>query len=662
VQNAAIEIAPVYGACLRRIDPMQTSSSFEMDRRAFLKAGALGCAALAVPRWGFGAVAVPTTGANSFRGLMEPLLRDWCDGLVRMQINDPAQPALHGSFRCPACKQVHGRGGDAVYPLMAMARSTGQGRYLQGAIAAVEWLKNVDSADGSWTNELNPTSWKGTTVFAAIAMADAIRLHGDLLDTERKARWLARLKKAGDFICANFKMGYGNINYPITASLALSLLGEMFCDAKYRGRGRELAQESLKYMTVPSKLLYGEGESLLQVTPKNCRPVDLGYNVEESLPSLVRYALLEKDAEVLEAVTAMLAAHLEFMLPDGGWDNSWGTRSYKWTYWGSRTSDGCQGAYALLADRRPDFAAAAFRNTQLLRACTHDGLLYGGPHYFQHRVPACVHHTFCHAKALATVLDEGRRLDGIDTSAKLPREMAQGVREFPEINTFLAAHGPWRATVSGYDCLYHTQHASGGALALLYHLDVGPLCAASLALYEMAEAHNMQPLPDGLDFPLTPRIELHQGGRCFTNLFDLTATIIQEPEDDAVQLSVRTRLLDKERQDPTRGRAAFRIAYRFGADAVTLRVVPTDPLDSKWSFILPIVSPGNEPVLAVGQRSYRVIKPRGSVLLQANVPVRGLEPKRGRVFNNVPGFEAVPFALEAEGSMEVECSLRVTRS
>ena len=72
--------------------------------------------------------------------------------------------------------------------------------------------------------------------------------------------------------------------------------------------------------------------------------VDLGYNVEESLQSLVLYGLLEQDEEVLATVTKALTTHAEFMLPDGAWDNSWGTRSYKWTYWGSRTSDGCQAA------------------------------------------------------------------------------------------------------------------------------------------------------------------------------------------------------------------------------------------------------------------------------------------------------------------------------
>lgn len=46
--------------------------------------------------------------------------------------------------------------------------------------------------------------------------------------------------------------------------------------------------------------------------------------------------------------------HLEFMLPDGAWDNSWGTRSFKWTYWGGRTSDGFMGGYYLMAARHPN--------------------------------------------------------------------------------------------------------------------------------------------------------------------------------------------------------------------------------------------------------------------------------------------------------------------
>ena len=94
------------------------------------------------------------------------------------------------------------------------------------------------------------------------------------------------------------------------------------------------------------------------------------------------------------------------MLPDGGWDNSIGTRNFKWTYWGGRTSDGCQAALNHLGKDDVAFAESALRNLELYKACTHQGLLMGGPHYARHGEEPCIHHTFCHAKVLAEALDE----------------------------------------------------------------------------------------------------------------------------------------------------------------------------------------------------------------------------------------------------------------
>ena len=73
--------------------------------------------------------------------------------------------------------------------------------------------------------------------------------------------------------------------------------------------------------------------------------------------------------------------HLNFMLPDGGWIIGFGSRSYKWSWWGSRTSDGCLAGFAALSRHDPVFAAAVQKNLELLKQCTHDGLLYGGPMY-----------------------------------------------------------------------------------------------------------------------------------------------------------------------------------------------------------------------------------------------------------------------------------------
>ena len=152
-----------------------------------------------------------------------------------------------------------------------------------------------------------------------------------------------------------------------------------------------------------------------------------------------------------------------------------------------------------MAEHEPRFREAARRNAELMAACTHEGLLYGGPDYFAHGDPACIHHTFTHAKALATVLDRGSFGAETGERLKLPRDEAYGLKSFPVIGTQLAAIGPWRATVTENDWEYIEDvqaggggdsgggHASGGALSLLYHCGLGPVLVASMTKYAMVE-------------------------------------------------------------------------------------------------------------------------------------------------------------------------------
>ena len=218
---------------------------------------------------------------------------------------------------------------------------------------------------------------------------------------------------------------------------------------RHLDRGRRLAHQALEFFT-PSAILYGEGHPQRSLSPKGCRKVDLGYDVEESLPSLGMYAVLTHDTPVLQQVLAAMRTAIEFMLPDGSWDNSWGTRNYKWSWWGSRTTDGCHPGFILLAEHDPRLKEAALRNLELMRSCTHNGLLYGGPHYLAHGDFPCIHHTFTHAKALATVLDRCPQPIP-DSRLPLPRDEPYGLRSYPVIDTHLASIGDWRATVTAYD-------------------------------------------------------------------------------------------------------------------------------------------------------------------------------------------------------------------
>jgi hypothetical protein len=633
-------------------------SAVRPSRRSVL--GALGVS-WALPR---GAIATDAGPREGLAPLAADLLRDWCDGLLRRQIDDRAAPLRHGAFTCPACGLLHGRCGDAVYPLLHMARTSGQSRYLEGALRVVDWMKNVDAPDGAWTNEPNDaTSWKGITVFGAIALGEALHHHGDLLERAVRERWRARLRAAARFIHDNLKIGYANINYPVTASYALLLLGDLLDEPAHRARGRALAHEALPFLATPGRLLWGEGQPYARRSPKGLHPIDLGYNVEESLPALVLYGLRAGDEEVLEAVTASLAGHLELMLPDGGWDNSWGTRSFKWTYWGSRTTDGCQAAYALLAARHPAFAAAALRNTRLLRACTTDGLLHGGPHYAAHGAAPCVHHTFCHAKALATVLDHRGHLP---TEARvwdtpLPREIARGARRLPALEVVLLARGPWRATVSGYDWLYKKDVWSGlgGALSLLWHSSFGPLLCASLARYRQVEPTNMQPARDP-DFCLTPRLELRAGDEWFSHIFHAAATL---REGDA-ECVVEARLVSAAQADPPGGPLPCQLRYRLSESGCTVsaRVTGAAPAGA-LSLVLPVISTPDERVRRVTPRRLEVDKAGGTLSIEASAPVTLAEEAGRRVFNLVPGFCAIPLVVRLPpGTRSVECTLMAVSS
>ena len=591
------------------------------------------------------------------------LLRDWMDALIRLQFDDPARPEEYGAFRCPACGIIHGRGGDAVLPLLTMADQTGESRYLDAALRAVAWTKNVSQSDGSWTNDLDPKSWKGTTAFAAIALAEALEWHGKILNESTRAAWRDRLKQAGDFISANFKPGYGNINYPMTGAYALTLLGKMLDEKSFAQRGRELAQQTLAYFTPQNHFLFGEGHPAEQRSPKGCYPIDLGYNVEESLPNLVNYALLADDHDALELAVISLKTHLKFMLPDGAWDNSWGTRSFKWTYWGSRTSDGCQAAFMRLAKHDPVFLSAAMRNVGQFRDCTHDGLLYGGPHYFSHGVKPCVHHTFTHAKALAGALHYGSELEKNSPLPPLPRASSQGVETFSEIDVTLAALGPWRATFSGYDWFYKRGlfATTGGAPGILWHEKLGAVLSGSLDQYVRVEQTNMQLAPDDEDFPLTVRVEQRTAeGGWFTNLHDGAAKIQNTSADGKLSFLVATRLLSADQKNPANGPCRFEIIYAMEPGKFSIVARALDETAGEWSLVIPVITKSNETAKPAASNRWEINRAGGRLMIMSDAAIDRIPSKRERIFNLVPGFEAVPLRVAGAGAKPVECTLQFT--
>ncbi len=602
---------------------------------------------------------------DSFQALTSDLLLDWGNALVNLQIQQPEDSAVHGALACPACNKIHGRCMDAVYPLLYLADDTGESKYLDAAILLMEWSDNVSMPDGSWTVIPDPKSWRGITVFGAIALAEALHHHGHVLPQEINKKWLNRLAKAGEYIYENFDLVFTNINYGFTAVYALHLLGRVLQRPDYIDRSRTLAEGIKDWFTQPNHLLFGEAKPSRARSHKGLLGVDLGYNVEESLNGVVQYALAEKDESLLQLLTQSLTGHLQFMLPDGAWDNSWGTRQYKWSYWGSRTTDGCQPGFGLLAARSPVLGTAAFLNAELLSRCTYNGLLHGGLHYVSHGVQPCVHHTFTHAKALTVLLDTKEDLTEITKDTPLPRVMADGIREFPEIAVHLVAKGDFRATISTYDFIYkkHAQQGSGGSLCMLYHLEVGPLFAASMAKYLLVEPNNQQPNPNQEDLVLTPRLETFQNGAWYTNLYDLKAQVTATDHLDSIQIEVHTELVDESRMGPAGEPIAFQLNYLFEKDKVSIKAkqITQTQVPFEANLILPIISPSGEIVTQDQSSRIQIQKPNGTVVVEAGSSLEIIQTAKGRGFNMVPGMEALPIRLKLSETPfdETVCSITV---
>lgn len=641
------------------------------NRRKFLKTAASASAVLGFRPSLPGVLRaedVKASGSKSLSAngeLLENLLKEWCDGMLKMQIYRPQDMALHGALSCPSCSIIHGRCMDAVYPFFHMAHRTGQHKYLDAGIDVFEWSSNVTMPDGSWTVIADPKSWKGITVFGAIALAETLKYHGDLLDKSRRERWLARLRQAGDFLYEFFSdIDRSNINYGCTTVYAMHLLGTFLDEPKYVRHSQKLAGQFEKFLTKPNMLIFGEGKPLDGRSVKGLLPVDLGYNVEESLNGVAMYALAVKDQKLIDLVARSMASHLEFMLPDGGWDNSWGTRQFKWTYWGSRTSDGCQPGYALMRHKNPAFATAAYQNALLLKQCTHNGLLYGGPHYVSHGVKPCIHHTFTHAKALATVLDHEGADFKMDNSAILPRMKAKGVKDFPELDTSLASIGPWRATVTAYDRMYAKNmfHPTGGTMSVLWHEKFGSVISSSMAKYVMKEKYNMQPDPNNRDDPLTLRIEAFKDGIWYTNLFDKKAQISHIATNREVTFKVKTQLVSEDGKSPEQGPIDCQLSYHLNNNAVIIRlkISPTPPEKLKISLVVPVISASGEKVDKISKNRIEIQKAKGKIAVESNRPLSVQNTGRDRIFNMVPGFEAVPIVADIKldsGSKVVECKI-----
>ena len=450
--------------------------------------------------------------------LYRKLLRQYSDELLSHQFKD-VDASINGGVYCPSCKVIHGRCIDGIYGLSVAYKIFGEKKYIEGAEELLRYSDELLCKDGGLYNDLQ-TTWRFTTVFFTIDIAETLLSLEGILPTSFAENLKNRLKIHAEWLYKNLdEHSKANINYPTNNALALYLAGTYLHEERYLKQGKKLASYALSH-TSESGLFYGEGKPHDKVTPRGCRAIDIGYNLEESLPALAKFAFYSKDEEMLKEVLYIGKAHLDFVLPDGAIDNSFGCRNYKWTYYGSRTCDGLIPLCLILSKYEPAFKEAAYRNLELIDRCSSSGLLSGGPDYIKHGEKPCVHHTFEHLNAIAFGILASEEKAVPERGIALPSDSVYE-RYYPEMDAYRYGGKEFLFDISCYDeNIPYSGHASGGTLTLLYSRTRGPLVAGSVGNYELTESTNMQvPLDTENHRPLLPRFEKSEGGTLYSSAY-----------------------------------------------------------------------------------------------------------------------------------------------
>lgn len=547
------------------------------------------------------------------------LMKTWCDALFSYQVRTQT-PYTDRALLCPACHAVHGRIADLCFPLAVMWDREGDPAYLERADGLIDFSEyNLKTEGGLWYNDVG-NRWYATSAFSAMSIGDALFHFGDKLPEPYRSKWeRIFFRMINGIMTLDTRETFRPvINYYCGIATVLALAWRLSGDGRYLAKSKKWLGVALAHFDGDG-ILFGEGYPVL--ADDGSRTVDMGYNLEESLPLLLRYA--ELTGEYGDFFRERMRDHLAFLLPDGAIDDSFGTRQNKWTYWGSRTSDGVIAGLALHLDD-PTFAAASERVLSLYEKCTHGGLL-SLPMAHIAGEPTCLHHTFTHAKALAALaVAKKEPAEG----GSLPMDAFRGVKSYQNGRLLLMQSDAFRATVSAMNsCLtYPDRSNAGGSMTLLYHRRFGAILAATTAEYIPSEPANQQYLRHAEDSP------------CMTAEFTVGGE--KSCKDGGVRLRA-------EGMTVTAQAARWQASYTVEDEEVRFCL-----RSSGGVYHLPLV---------VGEKS-AALSPDGCTLtVEGGLTVTSSVPLRvnveERVFHQVGGFVYLPVEIPVEG--EVILSLRV---
>ncbi len=576
------------------------------------------------------------------------------DQLVGTQVtdtNDPDFGALVSPSTNPQPNPRHSRAAEAVYPLAVAWKHTGEERYRIAAVNLGNWLVGIQQDDGSWGEDWpGHDGWNGTTADQLISLAGALKLIRSSLSEDEQLAWDQAISMAADFSLERFAPGRSNINYIPTAAVGL-VLAYNAVNAPEEAWLKK-AEKLIDYIASQvneDNMIVGEGKG-----------VDLGYNIAQSIGYMAWYGLLTDSPWVTDLAASLLRTHQHFMYPNGAIDNSWGTRSFKWTLEsGTKTAPGVHFTFGLLADKDPSIHRGAHLALEWLaeHALDEENRVVYGPHAYQygHSSPPSNYGTFARAQSIATAVEYAPDA-GIE--ADIPAQQRNWARSFPTTGTVVLRTDKIMATLSAYanNERYPLETAvRGGSTTLVWFEGYGPdgfLQVSSPTEYLRIETRHM---PAGIDpLPLTPRIEL-RGNIYATNLFDPDATLDAWQSTNVTEV-VTTGALRNGDGDAF---ASFTWRHEFAAGSYS-KTLELD-IGKETQIVEPFVdNPGNSYALE-GNDTFVITDRNGKQwqlkIVSSTAPYslsRGDERKR--YFHPFPGVNAFPLTIrfESEGPVSIK--------
>lgn len=576
-----------------------------------------------------------------------------CDALLSTQINEPSD-ANFGALVCPSTNPdvhpLHSRAAESVYPFAVAWKLTGQARYRDAAIKLGNWLISIQETSGKKVNgwseawpDPQQKGWFGTTTDQLISMAGAYQILKPFLSAAETKSWNSSMEKAAEFLMTNFPVK-SNINYNATGAATLALA----CQTLDNPRKSWLVKaDSLMYhYTLPfitrEDLLGGEGMG-----------IDEGYFIAQSIGYMALYGTLKNDQHIRQIAADLLKNHELFVYPNGSVDNSWGTRSFKWSYEsGTKTAPGVYFTFALLADMDPSFATAGLKCLKYLdQQCMRNGWIPYGPQAENHASasPPCNYSTFARAQSIALAIEFGAKAK---ETAPFPAQKTGWYRFFPDLNVAVVRTAKIMATVSAYGEIRRYPRESvcrGGSISNLWFDGFGKngyLETSSVSKYRRIEAMHM-PIEKDL-LPLTPRIEFKADTNYFTNLFEDKAAMNITKNADNIEVSTSGELKTIQGNSSN---VKYSLTNRFFDDHLTKEFRIDGPVQA-FRIIEPIVNAAGTK-FTLRNDSTVVIKPASTEsewelrVTNSTVPFQiELGTDSEKYWCPFPGVEAYPILIK----------------